>query len=210
MGINIYFSYIIITICTMFFIACDQGNIGKMQADAELKKQKQELQELKTGFMEKGQIISARTFEALRSELMKAMSEGGVENAVKLCKIEALPITDSLSKVFNAGIKRTALLWRNPANAPDETEKKILNHFTFLHKSGIAVNDSIVQLSESEFLYVKPIILQGLCTVCHGSPGKSIKDSDYALIKSLYPEDKAVWFNVGDLRGMWSIRFKKE
>jgi hypothetical protein len=30
-----------------------------------------------------------------------------------------------------------------------------------------------------------------------------------ATIDSLYPQDKAVGFSAGDLRGMWKIRFSK-
>jgi len=46
-----------------------------------------------------------------------------------------------------------------------------------------------------------------LCEKCHGKIGSTLKEADYASIKSLYPEDMAIGYKTGDLRGMWSISF---
>ena len=53
-------------------------------------------------------------------------------------------------------------------------------------------------------------IPNGLCLNCHGEPGKEINESTLEKINSLYPEDKAIDFKVGDLRGMWSIEMPKK
>jgi hypothetical protein len=42
---------------------------------------------------------------------------------------------------------------------------------------------------------------------CHGTPGKHIQDATLTRIQQLYPEDRAVNFKEGDLRGLWHIIF---
>jgi hypothetical protein len=38
--------------------------------------------------------------------------------------------------------------------------------------------------------------------------GESLLPVNHEKIKLLYPEDKAIGYNEGDLRGVWSIIFK--
>jgi hypothetical protein len=46
-----------------------------------------------------------------------------------------------------------------------------------------------------------------MCLNCHGTPGKHIQDATLTKIQQLYPEDRAVNFKEGDLRGLWHIIF---
>ena len=51
--------------------------------------------------------------------------------------------------------------------------------------------------------YVEPIHLQPLCATCHG---ESIEPTLLEAIRSRYPEDQAVGFRVGELRGLfWAV-----
>jgi hypothetical protein len=43
--------------------------------------------------------------------------------------------------------------------------------------------------------------------LCHGKPGVEVIDPVYNLILEKYPNDKAINFNTGDVRGIWSITF---
>ncbi|MCG7858962.1 DUF3365 domain-containing protein, partial [Flavihumibacter sediminis] len=56
--------------------------------------------------------------------------------------------------------------------------------------------------------YYKPILLQPMCLTCHGQPNSNIPASLVATIDSLYPNDLAKGFSVGELRGLWQIRFQ--
>jgi len=44
----------------------------------------------------------------------------------------------------------------------------------------------------------------------HGTPGNEIGNENYEHIKKLYPDDKAINYTVGELRGIWSISFNKQ
>jgi hypothetical protein len=45
---------------------------------------------------------------------------------------------------------------------------------------------------------------------CHGVIGKNIDSTVYKTIKDFYPNDAATGYKLGDLRGMWSIKFNTE
>jgi hypothetical protein len=55
--------------------------------------------------------------------------------------------------------------------------------------------------------YFAPIFMKGQCLKCHGSLGADINDTTYAIIKEHYPNDQAIGFEEGELRGIWSINF---
>ena len=159
-----------------------------------------------TSIIEKGKEIAFSTFLSLSSELEKAMKSGGVEHALKYCNLNAIGITDSLSKVHDVSIKRTSMKHRNPKNAPSEDEKAVLLHFENRKNSGGVMEPYVVKGSDKNIFYA-PIIVQDMCLKCHG-PKEEIEN--YDLIKKHYPEDLAVGYIQGNLRGMWSIEFKKE
>lgn len=159
-------------------------------------------------YLEKGHKISEDSFNALRLNLMQAMGANGISGAAEFCNIEAYPITDSLSEAFDAQIRRTTLKWRNPKNQPTEKEREILEFFESVHNAGTQPKDSLIKLNDDEIWYVRPIFVQGICQNCHGSLGSTLAENNYEVIKKLYPEDAAVGYKSGDLRGMWSIKLK--
>jgi Fe-S cluster biogenesis protein NfuA len=52
--------------------------------------------------------------------------------------------------------------------------------------------------------YIKPIVTEGICLSCHGSEN-TISDNVKQILSKKYPEDKAVGYSIGDLRGIISI-----
>ena len=52
--------------------------------------------------------------------------------------------------------------------------------------------------------YVEPILLQPLCTACHG---EKISKEVAIIIDEMYPEDQAVGFKTGDLRGVFWVEY---
>lgn len=156
----------------------------------------------------KGKQIATESFGAMSSKLKAAMKSGGVEKAVNFCKANAGSIIDSLSKHHKVDIKRTSLKLRNAENKPTTEEEEILN----IYKDGFDAKANvrpIIKRSDNEVSFYAPIKLQGACISCHGEIGKQITDSDYSLIKKLYPEDSATGYKVDDFRGIWHITFKK-
>jgi len=62
-------------------------------------------------------------------------------------------------------------------------------------------------LGETEMRYYRPISLVATCLACHGKL-EQISPSVLAAIRKIYPEDQAVGFQEGDLRGTVVVTFK--
>jgi len=172
---------------------------------------KKELSEQeKREYIKKGNIIAKESFKALSGELKAAMQRGGVAEAIQYCNLKANPITDSLSTVYNASVKRTSLKLRNSDNEANAIEGKLLGIYQKQFKNGDTLKPKITDIGEDKILFTAPIFIQPLCLNCHGFPGEQILDSNFHLIKQFYPYDKAIGYKTGDLRGMWSIEFEKQ
>lgn len=158
-------------------------------------------------FTEVGNNIARVSFEAISGNLKAAASDGGVTNAIQFCNMNALPLTDSLSKIFNAKIKRSSLRLRNPGNQPDSLEAYMLDLYLQIQKMRNPLVGKTLLANNGDVRYFAPIILKAQCLKCHGVIGTDIKDETYAIIKEHYPIDQAVDFQEGELRGIWSINF---
>lgn len=158
-------------------------------------------------YVEKGKLIASATFAALSGKLQAAMAEGGVPNAVEYCNLAAYPLVDSLSKVHQADIRRTSLKVRNPENAPTEAEKAALEFYTQAMGAGQALRPQVQRSADGTVVFYAPIQINAFCLQCHGKVGETLRTEDYAVIQQLYPQDRAVGYSEGDLRGIWSIWF---
>lgn len=195
--------FLLLGVITLFFIGCGETSTP----DKQLTTEKPILVELDSAkYLKEGGEIAQATFKVLSQNLQNAMAEGGVENALKFCNVNAMPITDSLAKHYNVEIKRTSHKVRNPNNNPTSQEQVVLENFLSKEK----ILKPLVQQSEDgSVAFYAPIVMKGLCVTCHGQVGSTLAEKDYQIIQSLYPEDKATGFNVDELRGMWSITFNK-
>ena len=53
------------------------------------------------------------------------------------------------------------------------------------------------------------MIIGPLCLKCHGQISNGLDSSAYEVIQQRYPSDRAIGYSLGDLRGMWSIRWAR-
>ena len=155
-------------------------------------------------YLTEGRKITATAFAALSGKLQTAMQEGGVVNAVSYCNLAALPLIDSLSKANNVSIRRTSLKYRNPVDAPTETETKVLDTFADQLQKEKPLSPIVI-----EHNFYAPIMIAQPCLKCHGKIGETLAESDYRHIIKTYPKDKAIDYVPGDLRGMWVVSFEK-
>ncbi len=157
--------------------------------------------------LEAGRLIASESFRELSGHLGEALGEGGVSYAIEFCSVEAIPITQRLSERFGVEIKRATHMPRNPDNAANEQEMEIID--TWINRLNSGDNISPVPLSgKDDYLRVySPIVITNqLCLQCHGNTENDIDPENLELIRSIYQNDRAVNFEMGDLRGMWSIR----
>jgi hypothetical protein len=157
-------------------------------------------------FTAAGDTLTKMAFAALSAELQGAIQRGGIEEALKHCNVRAHPLTDSLAAAHGAGLRRVSKKWRNRNNKADKLEEFIAKGYANDQNQKKTPEPKLV-LKTDTLLYYKPIIVQGLCLNCHGTPGKELRESHDRLIRQLYPGDKAVGYRQGDVRGLWRVAF---
>ena len=145
----------------------------------------------------------------LKTELGAAMQQGGPIAAIGVCKTRAPEIASRLSAASGAEVGRTALRVRNPANAPDELERAVLEQFAAelaVAKEPLAIPpEAVFELRAArgiEHRYMRAIPMQPLCVACHG---KAIAPDLAAAIRKDYPDDAATGFEPGQLRGAVTV-----
>lgn len=153
-----------------------------------------------------GNEITQATFESLRGELQSALQQGGIENALRYCNVNARPLTDSMSRAYDVSIKRISNKNRNPDNSASAFETDLINRYEE------EIDNRVPQLlrSRKEMIFYKPIITQAMCLNCHGTPGKELLSEHHKIIQSLYPSDKATGYREGSVRGLWKVVFVKK
>lgn len=159
-----------------------------------------------------GEQISTDLIISLQNELKKAIKSGGIPEAIEVCNLKALPLTDIIAKSTdnNVEIKRTTFKYRNKKNAPDEYEEMALNHFQSKIENNEYFPEFYIQKiktkDQTDFYYYKPLKLSIVCLNCHGTP-EFIAPQTQSIIQEYYPEDKAIGYNEGDFRGLIRIKF---
>lgn len=163
----------------------------------------------KQEYADKGSEISKAAFKALSGKLTEQMKLGGPAQAIPFCNVEAMPLTRELSEEYNVTIKRTSDKLRNQENKPSARELEIINKYHKLISDKREIKPIVEMDSNNNKHYYAPIILKENCLACHGKVEEFVSVKTDSIIKSLYPNDKAIGYNEGDLRGIWSIEFKK-
>lgn len=142
----------------------------------------------------------------LGENLTQAIQEKGIARAIGFCHSEATKLTDSISIMKNAIIKRVTDKPRNPNNLANTEELKHIASFKKSLVSGKEI-EPIVYLDKEEVSFYYPITTNTLCLQCHGTPNKQILPETLKILKSLYPKDMAIGYKENEVRGIWSITF---
>ena len=87
-------------------------------------------------------------------------------------------------------------------------EQTVLEQYQKQFEEGKELKPQVQSLDDNRVAFYAPIKVNSFCLQCHGVEGETLKEEDYIAIKASYPEDKAIGYVDGDLRGMWSIEFK--
>ena len=148
--------------------------------------------------------------DSLKSILVAEIQKNGIISAVSVCSDTAQLLTVNYGLNKGLYIKRVSLKNRNPRNAPDGFESKVLNYFGELSFEGkLNETTEFTEVVNSDGVtsvrYMKPIIVQAPCLSCHGT-NEQISPEVKTIIQNKYPEDKATDYQMDDLRGAVSIQ----
>lgn len=148
--------------------------------------------------------LALATKKVLGKNLMGALEKGGKEHALSFCNVKAYPLTDSMSNALAHSIRRVSDKARNPKNQASEAELAILAKYALALENKEEMTATIVETEAGKMGYF-PILTNPMCLQCHGVIGAELEGPFYEKVKALYPEDQAIGYAAGELRGMWVV-----
>ena len=135
----------------------------------------------------------------LKATLANALTLTGPVGAISACQQQAPVVTARLAQP-DLVVGRTALRVRNPGNSASGWQRAVMEEWLRDLVSGRALDELEYFQADAngEFRYMKPIVTEAVCLVCHG------RELDPALERAIlaaYPMDKARGFELGEFRG---------
>lgn len=191
-------------------LACSEQAAENGEKAAVEPTEAQPAKSLEAQVLDTSRYLSQQAFQALSSVLLAQVQAVGPDGAVAFCNERALPLTDSVAQHHGISIKRIASRYRNPANAANEEETAILTEW---EKAIAALEQPKARWfdrGDRIDWYGAITIPNPRCLDCHGLLKEGdIHPKTLAQIRKFYPNDKAVNFELGNIRGMWKISYPK-
>ena len=156
------------------------------------------------------ELEAEQTLQRLRQVMMLEMQnamQGGVKQAIGVCRHLAPEIEEQIEKETGWQIRRTGLRVRNPENEPDTLERSMMMGFELRAMAGqgpeMLRSVRLLDRDGTQTVhFMQAIPTFDVCLACHG---KQIAPEVTTAIKELYPQDKAIGYEVGDIRGAFSL-----
>jgi len=140
--------------------------------------------------------------------LTSELQRGGPEAAIAVCADSAQHRT-ARHNAEGTMVRRVGTRTRNPANRPDSVEAAVLRSFAAALAAGRMSGDTAFTAEAAggarEVRFLRPIRVAQPCLACHGPP-ESFSPAVRELLSERYPQDEAVGYRIGDLRGAISVR----
>ena len=161
-----------------------------------------------TSLTKEGRQLAKQFLGQLKPELIKAMKSGGPVHALDVCHLKAPKIAENVAHQSGWQVKRVSLKPRNPHDAPDAFEQKVLQQFEQAKAAGKNVKTleygaKVMENGRPVFRYMKAIPTGGVCLACHG---EKLAPAVAKKLHELYPNDQATGYRVGDIRGAFSFK----
>ncbi|MBA2500416.1 MAG: DUF3365 domain-containing protein [Chitinophagaceae bacterium] len=130
------------------------------------------------------------------------------KNLVNAINEKAFPLTDSMTRVLKASIKRVSDKPRNINNLANSNESAHIQTFKESLAKGEQPEPVIMEIN-GKMVGHYAIITNKICLQCHGVLNKDILPQTLSKIKNLYPEDKATGYAENQVRGLWVVEMEK-
>lgn len=155
--------------------------------------------------------VAVELVQRLGAALKQELATSGADGAVAVCKDTAPRLAGELSRRTGWRVARVSLKPRNALlGAPDAWEQSVLLRF----EQAVAAGEAVERIDYAEtvqepqgrfFRYMKALAVQPPCLTCHG-PATTLPESVRRRLAEEYPHDRAVGYDVGQLRGAVTIK----
>ena len=192
------------SVALLFFIATSLTSCNDSETVEEISN------EISTSdYLKEGKEIALATKNVLGQNLMQAIQNGGIMNALEFCNVQAIPLTDSMSVVLNAKVKRASDKPRNQMNSASKEELEIMDRYITMLKNKKTIQPEMKTFEDYMVGYY-PIETNSMCLQCHGKVGKDVALQTDKMIKKYYPSDKATGYASNELRGLFVVEMQKK
>lgn len=161
--------------------------------------------------VDESRLLATQILTQVRGELGKELERTGPLRAITVCKYSVPEITSNMSRQTAIRVTRVSLRPRNKAlGDPDPWEQKVLLEFEKRAAKGEKVegleyHELVDEPAGRYFRYMKAIAMVQACMACHG-PQNQISDGVRAQLAAEYPLDKAIDYQLGQVRGAVSVK----
>ena len=132
----------------------------------------------------------------LMGELSAALDSGDASAAIAVCREKAPTVAAHVTELYGLEIGRTSHRLRNRANvAPSWADSYVAD---------LVEDPTYVEGPNGELGALLPVRLRAECQMCHGS-AEEIDEEIVAALAENYPDDQAMGFAEGDLRGWFWV-----
>jgi hypothetical protein len=150
--------------------------------------------------------------KTLGGELQGALKAGGAAEAISVCKAKAPQVAAAAAEKSGFQIKRVSPKNRNPKAVPDawetDAQAALEARLAAGEKPETLDMTAVVDAPDGKgkvFRYAKALVTLPVCTACHG-PADSIAEDVKARLAAEYPQDKAIGYVPGKIRGILSMK----
>ena len=155
--------------------------------------------------LSRADLIVVSMQDSLLWQLQHKLGEGGPALAFRVCHIDTTQLTHRLARYEGIAAGFTSDRLRNPTNRP----KRWAAELVAAH-AGRRVRDVdgfAVDLGD-RIGVLRPMVEQEICATCHG-PVERLTPAVRQLIAEAYPNDRAIDFAQGEIRGWFWVEMPK-
>ena len=153
---------------------------------------------------QEGSALVHRFVAQLKPELKNAMQSKGPSHAIEVCASLAPRIAEALSIESGWQVSRVSLKQRNVSRAmPDKWERGILQQFDRLQAEGAEAGRlNHGEIVGGQYRFMQAQLAESVCLVCHG---ENRSEEVKATLDQYYPDDIAIGYSLGQVRGAISV-----
>jgi hypothetical protein len=154
--------------------------------------------------------IAASIPPKMMAVLQDEVAKGGPEGAIGVCREKAPKMAQQTADKTGWSIRRVSLKHRSSKAVPDAWERAALLDFDQRNAAGespgsLEKGEIVTAGGVKAYRYMVAIPTQKVCASCHGKPD-DMSTAVKAKLGELYPEDKAIGYGSGEIRGALSIK----
>jgi hypothetical protein len=157
----------------------------------------------------RGAAAAGALAQGLVGRLTAAIDDRGVAGAVDFCATEALALSREIIHAHDPDlqIKRTTTRWRNPENAPDQDEARVLRYLESLETAepGSAPETLTAMGPDGTYRFYRTLRTAPMCLRCHGSVVE-MDPGVREILRERYPDDRAIGYSEGEFRGVIRVQ----